>query len=553
MGLMQRRTLLISDILSFAVRFHRAARIVTRRSDGSTVIHDYAGIARRAAQLGHALLAQGVVPGDRVATLAWNDHRHLEAYFAITGIGAVCHTINPRLFDDQIAQIIEDAGDTVLLVDPEFLSVLERLLPQMAATSLRTVVVLDDRLPEMPRLAEAFTLMDYESFLAERPATIEWPRVDEEAAALLCYTSGTTGLPKGVLYSHRATVLHAYAICLPDVFGLRAIDRVMPVVPMYHVNAWGLPFAATLVGAGQVLPGPRPTPADLLALIHGSGVTFTAGVPTVWLGLLQELRHSSESAPHDLRIISGGAACPVALVQALSDEFGIAVTHAWGMTEMSPVGLCNMPKPETQDWPRAQCVDHQRKQGRPLFGVDIRIVDSDGCDIAADGTAFGELLVRGPWIARGYFGHEEGGALDADGWFHTGDIVTIDDAGYIEIVDRAKDVIKSGGEWISSIALENIAIAHPNIIAAAVIAARHDRWDERPLLIVVASDPACPPACKEVLGWYEGKVSKWWIPDDIVFVDSLPYTGTGKVLKTELKARFGDYLRGQQSRKEAER
>lgn len=541
-GLMQHWPLRISALLAHAERFHRSARLVTRRGDGSLVERGYADLAARAAQLGHALLAHGIGPGDRVATIAWNDDRHLDAYFGITGIGAVCHTINPRLFPEQICQIITDARDRILMVDPDFLPALLARSVDLAAAGVERIVVLDDALPVGASGGE-LALGDYDSFLAGRPDTIAWPALEEETAALLCYTSGTTGMPKGVLYSHRATVLHAMAVCMADVFGLRAVDRIMPVVPMYHVNAWGLPFAAALTGSGLVLPGPRATPADLLALIRAAGVTATAGVPTVWLGLAKELR---ESGPRleGLRIVSGGAALPVSLARELSEDFGIQVNHAWGMTEMSPVGLVNTPKPENADWPQERWIAHQTRQGRPLFGVEMRVVDQDGAEVAMDGTAFGELLVRGPWIARGYFNREENGAVDAQGWFHTGDIVTMDASGYVQIVDRAKDVIKSGGEWISSIELENIAVGHPKVEEAAVIAARHERWDERPLLIVTARDPADPPTRAELLGWYEGRIARWWTPDDVVVVDCLPHTGTGKLLKTELKERFRDHLLG---------
>lgn len=539
-GLMQQWPLRLSALLTHAAKFHRAARLITRRGDGSLAERGYQELAARAAQLGHALLAHGISAGDRVATIAWNDDRHLDAYFGITGIGAVCHTINPRLFPEQICQIVTDAGDRIIMVAPDFLPPLLERTAELAAAGVERLVVLDDAIPEGAATGP-LALCAYDSFLAGQPEEIAWPELDEEAAALLCYTSGTTGMPKGVLYSHRATVLHAYAVCMADVFGLRAVDRIMPVVPMYHVNAWGLPFAAALTGSGLVLPGPRATPADLLALIGQARVTAAAGVPTVWLGLVKELRAAGRKMP-GLRGVSGGAALPVSLARELAEDFGIQVNHAWGMTEMSPVGLVNTPKPENADWPQDRWLAHQVKQGRPLFGVEMRVVGADGADVAMDGTAFGELLVKGPWIARGYFNGEENGALDAAGWFHTGDIVTMDSSGYVQIVDRAKDVIKSGGEWISSIDLENIAVGHPKVEEAAVIAARHERWDERPLLIVTARDRADPPTRDELIDWYAGKIARWWTPDDVVVVDALPHTGTGKLLKTELKAKFRDHL-----------
>jgi fatty-acyl-CoA synthase len=538
LGLMQRQQLLISDILAHAARFHRDAAIVSRRADGSCARIDYPQLARRAAQLAHALASLGVTAGTRVGTLAWNDHRHLEIYFAAAGSGAICHTINPRLFEEQIAYIVADAGDRVIFADQEFLPVLDAIGDDLRAAGVQAIVALDATTPA--DFLGGIRLVSYEALLDGQPEAFSWPALDEEAAALLCYTSGTTGMPKGVLYSHRATVLHAYAIALPDVFSLRAVDRVMPIVPMYHVNAWGLPFSAALVGASQILPGPRPTPEAILDLVERHGVTFGAAVPTVWQGLRDALERRGAPQLPRLRIISGGAACPVSLAREMTERFGIQVNHAWGMTEMSPVGLCNMPKPENEDWPRARWLEHQRKQGRPVFGVDLRVVDADGRDVPDDGQSYGELLVRGPWIVDRYFNGER--ALDAEGWFHTGDIVTLDSQGYVEIVDRAKDVIKSGGEWISSIALENLAVAHPAVAEAAVIGAKHGRWDERPVLIVVPADPASAPDRQELLAWFDGKVPRWWVPDEVVLADSLPRTATGKVLKSELRSRFGDML-----------
>ncbi|MFS8037944.1 long-chain fatty acid--CoA ligase [Xanthobacter sp. AM11] len=541
-GLMQGRDLNVSDIIRFASRYHTHARVTTRRAGGGRVVHSYPEIEGRAAQLAHALKRRGILPGARIGTLAWNDHRHLELYYGVAGVGAICHTINPRLFREQIAYIIADAADAMLFVDPLEMSVVEELGAQLKAAGVATLVVLgeDEDVPETA-LKGHLEVISYEALIAGEPAQIDWPRFDENEAVSLCYTSGTTGSPKGVLYSHRAVVLHGYSTNLPDFFGLRAVDVAMPVVPMFHVNGWGLPYSAPMVGASLVLPGPRPQAADLVDLITASGVTWSAAVPTVWLGVLERLRATRPAIPQQLRITVGGAACPPHIASAFHDEFDITVNHAWGMTETTPCGLFNQRKVENKDMPLAQWHASQRRQGRPTFGVEIKVVDDTGAEVPADGVSIGEMLIRGPWIAAAYFKSRSQDSFTADGWFRTGDVVTQDASGYVEIADRTKDLIKSGGEWISSIALENIAVAHPAVEEAVVIAARHAKWDERPLLLVVLK-PGSAAGKSEILDWYSGKVAKWWVPDDVVFVNELPHTATGKLMKAEVRKTFSDYI-----------
>ena len=533
-GLMMETPLLVSDLIRHADRHHGDAQIVSRRMEGDIHRYTYRESHVRARRLANALSALGLKPGDRVASLAWNGYRHFELYYAAAGSGMVMHTVNPRLFPEQIAWILNDAEDAVLFVDLTFLPLAQKLAP--ACPGLRNIVVMTDR-AHMPAGAQA--LLCYEELVDGASDVFEWPSFDENTACGLCYTSGTTGNPKGALYSHRSSVLHAYGICLPDAMGLSARDCALPVVPMFHANAWGLPFAAPLVGAKIVFPGAGLDGKSLHELFESERVTFSAGVPTVWGGLIIYMKEHGLKLTTLKRTIIGGAACPPAMMRTLEDDFGIEVNHAWGMTEMSPLGsVCKL-----QEKHLAMAPEDQRrlreKQGHVIFGVDWKIVDGEGRELPWDGQAFGDLMVRGPWVVSGYYKAAQSPLVD--GWFPTGDVATIDPDGYLRITDRSKDVVKSGGEWISSIALENLAMAHPAVQEAAVIACKHPKWGERPLLVVVRK-PKADLTREELLQFYEGKVAKWWIPDDVIFVDELPHTATGKLLKTTLRERFANQL-----------
>lgn len=536
LGLMQEHPLLVSSILSHAALHHQGAKIVSVDAEGGVTRGTWPEVEHAAKRLAQALIRLGVQPADRVATMSWNSRAHLEVYYAVSGMGAVLHTVNPRLFADQIAYILEDASDVVLCVDPAVLPALLAVAPRLPA-SLRAVVLMGPA----PQVDLPVPVLDQAALIAAEDGAYEWPVLDERAASSLCYTSGTTGMPKGVLYSHRSTVLHAMSAIQADVFALSARDVVMPVVPMFHVNAWSIPYASAMAGASLVLPGPKLDPASLFRLFEEEGVTFSAGVPTIWTMLLAWLRADATrrfAAPP--RLVVGGTALPVAITAGFLREFNIPILHAWGMTELSPLGSLNSRKAEHADWDEARWLDYSRKQGRPPFGVDFRVLDSAGQPIARDEVAFGELEVQGHWVARSYFNHPGDPAFSADGWFATGDVVTLDALGTIEIVDRAKDVIKSGGEWISSITLENLALAHPDVALAAAIGVHHAKWDERPLLVVVRK-PGTAPTAESILAVLEGKVAKWWMPDRVEFVDTLPMTATGKLWKAELKRQFKDY------------
>jgi fatty-acyl-CoA synthase len=530
-GLMMNMPLNISALIQHADRCHGDTEIVSRTVEGGIHRYTYADAHRRSRQLANALTALGVKTSDRIGTLAWNGYRHLEIYFGSSGIGAVCHTVNPRLFPEQITYIVNHAEDTFVFFDLTFLPLVEKLAPH--CKGVRGWVAMTDR-AHMP--ASSLDLLCYEDLVNAHSDEFEWPVLDENLASSLCYTSGTTGNPKGVLYSHRSTILHAYAACLPDALNLSARDVVLPVVPMFHVNAWGLPYSAPLVGAKLVFPGAQLDGASLVELFEAEKVTCSAGVPTIWLGLLQHVKAKGIGFGTLKRTVIGGSACPPALIRTFEDEYGVQVLHAWGMTELSPLGTVNTFKSRHLEWSEADRQALQNKQGRAIFGVDMKIVDEEGRELPRDGKAFGDLLVRGPWITREYFRGEGGDPL-ADGWFPTGDVATLDQDGFMQITDRSKDVIKSGGEWISSIDLENAAMAHSSVAEAAVIGVAHPKWDERPLLLVRLKEGATATR-EDMLKFFDGRVAKWWIPDDVVFVDSLPHTATGKLLKTKLREDF---------------
>jgi fatty-acyl-CoA synthase len=530
-GLMQDEPLLISSLITFADRFHGATEMVSRTIEGPIHRYTLRDAHRRAKRLANALTRLGVREGDRIGTLAWNGFRHFEIYFAVSGMGAVCHTINPRLFAEQIVYIINHAEDRYVFFDLTFAPLVAKLGPH--CPNVKGWVAMTDR-AHMPK--DVPDALCFEDLVAAESDDFTWPELDERAASSLCYTSGTTGNPKGVLYSHRSTVLHSYGAALPDAMALSAKDVVLPVVPMFHANAWGLPYACLLVGAKMVFPGAALDGKSLFELFEGEKVTFSAGVPTVWLGLLQFMAETNHRFTTMTRTVIGGSACPPAMIRAFETEHRVEVLHAWGMTEMSPLGVVSQLKAKHLGQDIEAQLAVKNKQGRPIFGVDLRIVDREGKDLPWDGKAFGDLLVKGPWIAKGYFKGEGGDPL-RKGWFPTGDVCTIDGDGYIQITDRSKDVIKSGGEWISSIDLENVAVAHPAVAEAAVIGVTHPKWDERPLLIVQRK-PGAQVTREELIAFYQDKVAKWWVPDDVVFVESLPHTATGKLLKTKLRDDF---------------
>jgi fatty-acyl-CoA synthase len=536
MGQMMNQPLLISRIIEFAARHYGATEIVSRRVEGDMHRYTWRDCHARAKQLANALGALGVGMGDRVATLAWNGYRHLEAYYAVSGSGAVLHTINPRLHPEQIAYIVNHAEDQYLFFDLTFLPLVEAIAPLCKGVRGWVLMADADRLPAETKIPN---LLGYEALLAAQPAHFEWPLFDENSAATLCYTSGTTGNPKGALYSHRSTVLHAYGSAMPNALDVSARDTVLPVVPMFHVNAWGLPYSVPLSGAKLVFPGCALDGKSVYELFEAEGVTFSAGVPTVWLGLINYAQQNKLKFSTFRRTVIGGSACPPAMMDTLIDEFGVQVVHAWGMTEMSPLGTaCGLLERHTH-LPREEQRKVLRKQGHAIYGVDMRIVDDEGQELPWDGKTYGHLQVRGPWVISSYFKHEGGEVLDR-GWFPTGDVATIDEDGFMQITDRSKDVIKSGGEWIGTIDLENIAVAHPAVMQAACIGIRHPKWDERPLLVVVCR-PGMEVSREELLGFFEGKIAKWWMPDDVVFVEALPVGGTGKIQKNKLREQFKDY------------
>jgi fatty-acyl-CoA synthase len=540
-GLMMDQPLLISSLLVHAERHHGDQQIVSRRVEGDVHRYTYTDLARRSRRMANALAALGVKFGARVATLAWNGYRHMELYYAASGSGAVLHTLNPRLHPDQVVWIADHAEDQVLCFDLTFLPLVEAVSHRVK--TIKAFVLMTDR-AHMPASSKVPNLLCYEDLLEAASDRFDWPTFDENAASSLCYTSGTTGNPKGALYSHRSTLLHTYAAALPDSLNCSARDVILPVVPMFHVNAWGLPYVGCMVGAKLVFPGPFLDGRSLHELFEAEGVTVSAGVPTVWQGLLAHVEANDLKFSTMRRTVIGGSACPPAMMRAFQERYDVQVLHAWGMTEMSPLGTACTLKPRHLALPREEQLAIQAKQGRAVFGVDMKIVDADGQELPWDGKASGELLVRGPWIIGSYFKGEGGDPLVKDahgrGWFPTGDVSTIDADGFIQITDRAKDVIKSGGEWIGSIDIENIAMAHPAVAMAACIAAKHPKWDERPLLIVMKK-PGAEVTKQELLGFFEGKIAKWWTPDDVVFVDGIPLGATGKMQKNKLREQFAGY------------
>jgi fatty-acyl-CoA synthase len=531
--------LLISTLIEHANANHRDVEIVSRSVEGPIHRCTYGDIHRRSKQMANALAALGVRAGDCVGTLAWNGYRHMELYFAASGMGAVLHTVNPRLFPEQIDYIVNHARDQYLFFDLTFAPLVAKLAPVL--NSIKGFVAMTDR-AHMPAL-EVPNLLCYEELVDAQTPDFAWPNLDENTASSLCYTSGTTGNPKGVLYTHRSTVLHSWGVCTVDGLGLGSADTALLVVPMFHVNAWGTPYAGAMCGAKLVLPGPALDGKSIYELMRDERVTFALGVPTVWLMLFGHVDANGLDPKRDLalkRVVVGGSAASRAMCEKFETAFGAFVMHAWGMTETSPIGtVCNL-LPKHAALNRDQRLELQKKQGRPLYGVELRITDDEGRRLPHDGVAFGHLLIRGPWVTGGYFRGEGGDVLDDDGFFDTGDVATIDPDGYMQITDRSKDVIKSGGEWISSIDLENAAMGHPAVAEAAVIGVAHEKWQERPLLIVVTK-AGQKVSRDELLAFLEGKVAKWWLPDDVVFVGELPHTATGKLLKMKLRDTFRDY------------
>jgi fatty-acyl-CoA synthase len=540
-GSMMQMPLLISSLLVHAERHHPEREIVSRRVEGDIHRTNYRQLASRSRSMAKALIALGIRMSDRVGTLAWNGYRHMELYYAVSGSGAVLHTINPRLHPDQVVYIADHAEDQVLFFDLSFLPIIEAIATR--TKTIKAFVAMTDR-THMPATSKVANLLCYEDLLAAQNDRYEWPEFDENSASSLCYTSGTTGNPKGVLYSHRSTMLHSFAAALPDALNCSSNDCILPVVPMFHVNAWGLPYIACIVGAKLVYPGPALDGKSLYELFETESVTVSAGVPTVWQGLLAHTDQNNLKFSTMKRTVIGGSACPPAMLRKFELDYDVHVLHAWGMTEMSPLGTVCSFKPKHLGMDREGQFAVQAKQGRAVFGVDLKIVDPTGAELPWDGEVSGDLLVRGPWVIEQYFRSEGGDPLVKDeagrGWFPTGDVAKVDADGYMQITDRSKDVIKSGGEWIGSIDLENIAMAHPAVAMAACIAAKHKKWDERPLLVVMKK-PGMDVTKEELLSFYDGRIAKWWMPDDVVFVESIPLGATGKMQKNKLREQFHDY------------
>lgn len=536
-GMMMQRPLLISDILTFAAEANAGSEIVSVRTEGDIHRQTYAQTVPRVARLAHALQALGVTLGDRVATLAWNGHRHFELYYAISGIGAICHTINPRLSAEQLIYIVNHAADKMIFVDTTFVPILEAVKDHLPADM--TYVVMTDR-AHMPE--NSLNALCYEELLEGHPDQFVWPEFDENTACALCYTSGTTGNPKGALYSHRSTVLHALIVAGTVGGAIRKEGKVLPVVPLFHVNAWGLPYAAPMLGLSLIMPGQHLDGPSLFKLMDNEKVDSAWGVPTVWMGLMAEIKQQGRKPEGFSDIVVGGSAAPRVMIETF-ERMGVTVGHAWGMTEMSPIGTHGVMPNWIEELPFDQMIDKKALQGRRVFGVELKIVDDNGARVPHDGKAVGELFVRGNTVVSGYYNNPEASAnaLDADGWFGTGDIASIDPDGILSIQDRAKDLIKSGGEWISSIDLENVAMAHPLIAACAAIAMPHPKWDERPVLVAVAAGEQ-KPSLDEINAHMSEHFAKWQLPDDVIWVEELPLTATGKTSKLTLRKQLSDYV-----------
>ena len=541
LGLMQSRPLLISGLVDYASTWHGCREIVSRDPEGAIHRSTYAEVARRAKRAANALDALGAGHGDRVATLAWNGWRHLEIYYGVTSSGRVLHTVNPRLFPDQIQYIMHHAEDAYVFFDPVFTPLIEELAPRLPLVRAWIALCEANQLPK----TRLDGLLAYEDLLAKASPDYEWPLLEENTASTLCYTSGTTGNPKGVMYSHRSTLLHAFAACAADAFGLVARDSILTVVPLFHANAWSLPFSAAMCGAKLVLPGPRLDPESLYMLLESEACTKAFGIPTIWLNFLAWVEANKaklELSKLKLKLVgSGGSAAPRATIEKFRELLGVTVLHAWGMTETSPLATTGSPLAKHEGVSATELTDMQVKQGRQVYGIELKLAGRDGGDLPHDGVSVGELKVRGNWVISGYFKGEGGEVVDKDGWLGTGDVGTIDADGYVQLTDRLKDVIKSGGEWISSIEIENLAMSHPDVFEAAVIAVEHPVWQERPLLIVHPREGRKPTKAA-LQQFLSEKLAKWQVPDDVVFVDALPHTATGKLLKTELRQRFHGHL-----------
>ena len=537
LGLMQDWPLLCHRIIDHAAIQHGGREVVSRSVEGPLHRTNYSNLRTRSLKVSQRLERKGIRFGDRVATLAWNTWRHLEVWYGITGVGAMYHTVNPRLFADQILYILNHAEDRLMFLDLTFVPLMEKLQDKLP-TIQRYVVLTDAAHMPQTTLRNA---VPYEGWLAEADGDFAWAAFDENTAAGMCYTSGTTGNPKGVVYSHRSNVLHAMMAVMRDAFDLSVRDTVMPVVPLFHANGWSIAFSAPMVGAKLVLPGGKLDGPSIHDLLEGERVTMTAAVPTIWLALLTHMESTGGKLSTLRRVLIGGSACPRAMVEKFEKNYGVTVAHAWGMTEMNPIGSVCAIKPDYGDLEHEALLDLKIKQGCAPFTVEMKIVDDAGKKLPWDGKTFGRLMVRGVAVAKAYYRHEDDKILDDEGFFDTGDVATIDPHGNMQITDRAKDVIKSGGEWISSIDLENLAVGHPKVAEAAVIGVSHPKWGERPLLVIVLKKDQ--KADKEdILGFMQGKIAKWWMPDDVVFVDEIPHTATGKIQKMALRERFKDYV-----------